>query len=292
MLAGSLAFAVMASLGHALGMRCDWQIVALARSSLALVFALVVARATGVRLVFLRPAALWMRSLAGSTSLVCSFYALTRMPAADLLTLGSTFAIWIALLSWPLEGSPPGPAVWLAILSGVAGVALIQQPQFNDGWPVIALALLSAFFTALAMLGLNRVRDVDPVAIVVHFSTVASLVCIAALFTAGEPLSVRVLEGATPWMLLGVGLSATAGQICLTKAFATGAPTKVSVVCLSQIVFALLLDVLVSGHTVGAEKLLGMALVAAPAAWLMSGKSAVTAAGAAESSGDVLAPGD
>ena len=54
MLSGSLAFAVMATLAHALGVHyhCDWQVIAIARTGLALVLAAGLARAAGARLVF------------------------------------------------------------------------------------------------------------------------------------------------------------------------------------------------------------------------------------------------
>ena len=45
------------------------------------------ARAAGVRLVVFDPPTLWVRSLAGSFSLVCTFYAMTRLPVAEVLTL-------------------------------------------------------------------------------------------------------------------------------------------------------------------------------------------------------------
>jgi drug/metabolite transporter (DMT)-like permease len=76
-------------------------------------------------------------------------------------------------------------------------------------------------------------------------------------------------------MLLGMGVSATVGQFFLTKAFSAGPPTKVSVVGLSQIIFALLLDVAFLGHKLTLTKCLGIVLVAAPTAWLMTSRAAL-----------------
>ena len=64
------------------------------------VSAVVASRATGSALVFWRPRTLWVRSLAGSFSLVCSFYALSRLPVGDVVTLTSTYPLWILVLSW------------------------------------------------------------------------------------------------------------------------------------------------------------------------------------------------
>jgi len=74
-----------------------------------------------------------------------------------------------------------------------------------------------------------------------------------------------------PWKvgLLGVGITATIGQLFLTKAFAEGDPSKVSVVGLSQIVFAVLLEESLGKQAIDATTLLGMGLVLVPAGWLM-----------------------
>lgn len=269
-----MAFSVMASLGHALSHHCPWLIVALARSSLALLFSTMVAWGMGVHLVVWRPAALWVRSLAGSASLVCCFYALKHLLASDVLTLANTFPIWVAILSWPLEGEVPHWSVWVAAASGGLGAALIQQPHFDKANLAVGFALASAFLSSIAMLGLNRIQGVDPRAIVVHFSLVASLVCVVALVWHGEALpSWGSLQGWPLVMLLGLGLSATIGQYFLTRAFSAGRPTKIAVVGLSQIVFALLLDVVFLDHEFTRMKGLGIVLVAAPTAWLIVSRS-------------------
>lgn len=141
MLLASLAFTAMASFAHALGSDCDWQVVALARSGLALVFSAVLAWSAGAKLVLFRPRILWVRSVAGSLSLVASFFAYTRLPVADVLTLSNMFPIWVACLSWPLLGEAPPGHVWLSVGSGVLGVALIQQPHLAEGCIALYIAL-------------------------------------------------------------------------------------------------------------------------------------------------------
>jgi drug/metabolite transporter (DMT)-like permease len=273
MVCGSLAFAVMGTLAHALRLHCDWRVIALARSGIALAGGAGLALAAGARLVFWRPRILWMRSIAGSCSLVGTFYALTRLPVSDVLTLTQIFPVWVALLSWPLLGERPGLGVWLAVLSGAAGVTLIQQPHFAEGNFASLVALASSVFTAVAMLGLHKLQGIDHRAVVVHFSAVSSLFCLAtfALFDTGEaPLALP--EGGGLAMLLGVGTAATVGQLFLTRAFAAGPPARVSVVGLTQVIFALVIDFAVLHQPVDGRKLVGVVLVGAPAAWLMASR--------------------
>ncbi len=271
MLCGCVVFTLMGGLAHDLGAACDWQLIAMARAGLPLAFAAVLALLSGTSFVFLTPGILWVRSIAGSLSMAATFYSLTRLPISDVFTLTNVFPIWVALLSWPLLGQRPTRAVWLCVFSGVAGVFLIQQPHFAEGNLACLAALAASVFTAFAMLGLHQLRGIDPLAIVVHFSAVALVVCTASWFVFdhnGTPTA--FFTGGNLLRVLGVGVFATVGQVLLTKAFTWGSPTKVSVVGLTQIVFALLLDVLAFGQQVNLIRLAGMAMVLAPTAWVMT----------------------
>ena len=270
MLWGALAFALMGALGHLAGERCSWQLVAVARTSLALVFSLLFAVATGVRLVFLRPATLWVRSLSGSVGILCSFYSLTHLPVSTSLTLSNTVPIWVALLAWPLLGYRPTAQIWLAILTAVAGVVLVQRPHLAGGNLAGLAALAHAFCLAVGMLGLNRLASVDQRAVVAHFAGVSTCVCLAYFLVSGAQIGAGQFgDGALAAMLVGVGITGTTGQLGMTRAFALGHPSKVAVVGLTQIVFACLLDLLIWRRQFDALTLCGMLLVVAPTAWLL-----------------------
>ncbi|HLQ43475.1 MAG TPA: DMT family transporter, partial [Planctomycetaceae bacterium] len=199
------------------------------------------------------------------------FFALTRLPVADALTLTNLFPIWIALLSWPLLRQRPGLFVWSCAVCAVCGVTLIQQPHLADGNLATLAALSASFTSALAMIGLHRVHGVDVRAIVWHFSGVSLGFAGVALWL----LDGRVPDKSQPptpasWLLLlGVGLSATIGQFCLTKAFTMGVPSRVAVVGLTQVGFALLFEVLLEHRHYSAASVFGMLLVLAPTAWLL-----------------------
>lgn len=270
MLLGAFAFSGMATLTHALGRWCDWHVIATARTALALLFASLLTMQAGAQFAVLRPRALWVRSIAGSVSLVCTFYALPRLPVADVLTLTNVFPIWVAVLSWPLLGEAPGKGAWAAIAVGIVGVVLVAQPHLAADATFPALvALTSSFSTSISMLGLHRLQYIDPRAIVAHFSAVSLVVCLGLLLFVPSRASGNEFDVTSLSMLLGVGACATIGQIFLTKAFAAGPPAKVSVVALTQVAFAMLFDWLVEGHTFSAVSLLGIVLVMAPTAWLL-----------------------
>jgi drug/metabolite transporter (DMT)-like permease len=102
---------------------------------------------------------------------------------------------------------------------------------------------------------------------------VATLFVLGSWAVGGPPDLAPLAHPGTVLLLLGVGLTATLGQVCITRAFTAGQPERVSVVGLTQIVFALGLDVLFRGPDVRPVTLAGIALVLAPTAWVMAGRA-------------------
>ncbi len=266
----------MGQFAHLLREDCDWRIIALARSSIAFVLAFALARLSGAPLAFWRPRALWLRGCASSISLLCTFFALGQLPTSEVMTLTNTFPIWVALLSWPWLRIRPSFSVWVAAGCGVCGVALIQSPHFNanaKATSAIALSLTAALTSAIAMLGLHRIKDLHPWAVVVHYSGVATCFVLASCFLDVPPQLEGICETRILLLLLAVGVAATLGQLCITRAFTSGPPARISVVGLMQIVFALGLDFLFEGPSIQPITLAGIGLVLAPTAWMMSGPS-------------------
>jgi drug/metabolite transporter (DMT)-like permease len=201
---------------------------------------------------------------------------LGRLPTSEVLTLTNTFPIWVALLSWPLLGARPAASVWLAAACSVLGVALIQSPHVsvngNAAWSV-ALSLTAAVTSAVAMLGLHRLQGLHPWAVVVHYSGVATVFVLATWAVGGAPQLAPLGDGGTLFLLLGVGVAATLGQFCVTQAFTAGQPVRVSVVGLTQVLFALGLDLMFEGPHFRPATLVGIAMVLLPTAWVMAGKA-------------------
>ncbi len=270
MLYGAFAFAAMGAITSALGTRCDWLVIAWVRVVIMFATTLLLARSAGVRLVVLRPTSLWLRSLAGSLSLVCNFFAMTRLPLGDVLTLTNTYPLWIVVLSALLLRQPPSVAEALGVVSGLLGVVLIQRPDLSGDHLASFVALTGSVATAVAMLGLHRLKDVDARAVVAHFSGVACLVAGSWLALRWEEGTIGVIRPdlATFAMLLGVGTTGTVGQFYLTKAYAAGAPARVAAISLTQVLFGMVFDVAIWGRTMTPLGLAGFILVLAPTAWL------------------------
>src|SRR5207244_4170180 len=167
--------------------------------------------------------------------------------------LTNTFPIWVAALSWPLYGKPPGLKMVIAILTGVVGVILVEQPHLEAGNLGVFTALAAAVFTAVAMLGLHSLSEIDPRAIVVHFSGVATVFCLGALVVgwlrgtlAHDPAGVT--DPGVVVRLVEMGLTALIGQIFLARAVGAAGPAKVWVIGRATIVSEWILSPVLCGR--------------------------------------------
>jgi drug/metabolite transporter (DMT)-like permease len=269
MLSSALSFASMGALSKLLADTSDWRFLALVRAGLMLVFAVAIGMAMRTPFVFRGTPILWMRSLVGSLSMICTYYTLTHLHFSEATTLIKSYPLWVALLSWAALKERPSAKVWIAIAVGIAGVVMIAQPHFDEARLAIGTGILSSLCTAVVMLGLKRLANTDTRIIVTHFALVSTVVCGAVFAFAGAG-PVHAGDPKSLTMLLGMGVLGTVGQIALTRAFALGEPSMVSVVGLSEMVFSAVYDRILWNRTFGWMTLAGMALVAAPTAWLLA----------------------
>ena len=84
--------------------------------------------------------------------------------------------------------------------------------------------------------------------------------------------SSQLLAYAPMLLLIAMGGLATLGQIFMTKAFRTAPPQNLSLIALSQVVFALGFDLYLWNREVRPLAYLGMLLVLLPVAWLVAAR--------------------
>lgn len=213
------------------------------------------------------------RSLVGVLSLGAWFHAIAFLPLATAMTLNYMSSVWIAaflvggaLVAWnPRAGTPlPGRQGTLAltVVVGFAGVVLMLRPTIGQDQMFAGLVgLLSGLLSAFAYLQVMALGKLgEPEARIVYYFAVGSAVAGAAgmLFT-----------GLSPWdwkhalWLLPVGLLASLGQLCMTRAYSQGATLVVANLQYSGIVFGALYSLLLFGDDIPLVGWAGMALILA-----------------------------
>lgn len=244
------------------------------RGAVSMVFVGVWLRTSGVGFATRLPGMHAWRSLIGVLSLCCWFYAIAHLPLATAMTLNYMSSVWVAafLVGGALlygKGEKPG---WLlaTVLTGFAGVVMVLRPAFdqNQAWPGL-LGLLSGMMAALAYLQVTALaRAGEPETRVVFYFSVA-----AALFGALGMAVTSVLgismDGHATWSwqhaawLLPIGILASLGQWCMTKAYASGATLVVANLQYSGIVFGALASLLIFNDQLPLLAWAGIAVIVA-----------------------------
>lgn len=269
MLTGALCFATMNALAR--GMRhLPWPLLGFSRALFGLLAALALARARGASLAVADRRIMWQRSLAGSTGMLCTFYALTHMPLSDATALLNTTPLWIAGVAWVTLRERLSLRVWIALAVAVTGVLMVERPGFRaDGFAGL-VALGAGFAGALAMVSLRRLSGETPEAVVVHFSATATAVLGALsarhLVVYGAPVTPTWSDAAG---VLAMGLTATAGQLAITRAYALDKAARVGAAGWIQVVLALMIDALVFHRWPDGLALGGIAMLLASGALLV-----------------------
>jgi S-adenosylmethionine uptake transporter len=243
------------------------------RGVIGVVFMWALARAQGVSLATRYPGMHAWRSAIGVFSLGAWFYAIAHLPLATAMTLNYMSSVWIAaflvggaLLAWnPLrEDSKPltqGPLV-LTVLAGFAGVVMMLRPTIDSNQGFAGLVgLLSGFGAAFAYLQVMALAKAgEPEARTVFYFAVGTVIA------GGLGL---LVTGVSPWdwtsalWLIPIGVLASVGQLCMTRAYSSGATLVVANLQYSGIVFAALYSLLLFGDHIPLIGWAGMALIVA-----------------------------
>ncbi len=214
------------------------------RAIVSMVFMGIVMRATGTPLRTPVPMMHVWRSAVGVLALSAWFYAIAHLPLATSMTLNYMRGVWVAAFivgGGLLYGQSlrQGPLVGTVLL-GFVGVVLALRPTMAQNQLFAGLiGLLSGMGAALAYMQVTALGKAgEPeVRIVFYFSIGTALVgAVGALFTDFTPWS-AVSPTAAAWVI-PIGVLATLGQWCMTRAYSQGATLVVASMQYSGIVFA------------------------------------------------------
>lgn len=263
MLMGTASMTSMAALAHGLGHTYHWSFVVFVRIVLTFILALMVGRYLNVRPIFFGPRALWTRSIFGTISIACNFYAITHLSVTDALTLLKTSPIWVSIIVAVLNKRAHTVPIWCATAIGFAGVVLMEQPRFDGHLFPILLALCAAVFIACAQVSMTYLKHLPTISIVTHFSGCATLFTFSIFLYSHTwaALPLPQLDWTTGRWLLLMAAFGTLGQVWITTAFRKGNPLLMALVSLCSIPLAATYDYFVWDRTLDMTQAAGIALI-------------------------------
>ena len=246
------------------------------RGAFGMLFMWLLARRQGITLATHHPGMHAWRSLVGVISLGAWFYGIAHLPLATAVTLNYMSSVWVAaflvggmlLARRPKSGSVIAPAplrqgpLVLTVLAGFAGVIVMLRPTVEQNQVFAALVgLMSGLTAAFAYMQVKALGKIGE-----HESRTVFYFAVASALAGGLGMAVG---GLSPWdwrhalWLVPVGLLASLGQLCITRAYSHGATLVVANLQYSGIVFGAIYGVLLFGERITLSGWAGMALIVA-----------------------------
>jgi S-adenosylmethionine uptake transporter len=210
------------------------------------------------------------RSVIGVVSLSAWFYAISKLPLATSMTLNYMSSLWIAafvvggsLANWkPGQGqslASQGPLA-LTVIAGFTGVVMVLRPTMaQDQIYAGLIGLMSGFFAAFAYMQVTALGRVgEPETRTVFYFAIGTLI---AGLVGMAFMGVSTWEWAHAVWLIPLGIFASLGQLCMTRAYSQGATLVVANLQYSGIVFAALYSLLLFGDDIPLMGWMGMTLI-------------------------------
>ncbi|AEF98760.1 protein of unknown function DUF6 transmembrane [Methylomonas methanica MC09] len=203
---------------------------------------------------------LWLRGLFGSTALMLSFTAITRIGPGESAFLTASSGVFVALLGPWVLGQKNSWLAWLAILGALFGVALLFKPDGHSSDLLgRAMALSAGLLSALAYLMVARAgRSNSPQSVIFYFCLVAMLLH----FIYFAHYGFQTPHEAETWgLFLLIGVFGSGAQFCMTRAYQAAPAALVSAVGYLAPVLSLTWGVVFFAQIPGQNALLGSLLI-------------------------------
>jgi drug/metabolite transporter (DMT)-like permease len=260
MVVTGLCFVAVTALVKSLGQRIPAQESAFLRYVLGLVFLLPMAgQLMQVRLT----PRLWrlfsLRALFHTGGVVLWFYAMTRIPIAEVTAMNYLNPVYVTVLAVFFLGERLALRRVMAIVAALLGAVMILRPGFRELDPGHFAMLATALFFAGSYLLAKILSGEVSAAVVVGLLSVGVTIGLA-------PLAIAVWVWPTWWellILLGVALFATAGHYTMTLAFAAAPVTVTQPVTFLQLVWAVVLGAVLFAEPVDPWVIAGGSLILA-----------------------------
>ncbi len=255
----ALAFAIMSALIRELSATLPSPVIVFFRNFFGLLFLipwLIRLRPSGLRTDY--PLLHLLRVTAGLMAMYCFFWAIPRLHLSEAVLLNYATPLFIPFIAWFwLRERVATPVRW-AIVIGFVGITLILRPGTGLFTGAGGVGLMAGMFAAVSMVTIRRMGGTEPATrIVFYFAVFGTLISFLPLLWYWQPLDLR--EGL---LLAAVGLTATLGQLLITKGYTLAPAAQVGPFTYAAVVFAGLIGWALWDETPGLISVAGMTLVA------------------------------
>ena len=230
------------------------------RSSISLVFIMLVMRWSNVSYSSNYMKLHLTRSVIGFISLLFFFYAINHLPLSTAISLNYTSPLFLGLLMPLILKRKVKKGLFLSVMIGFVGVFFILKPTFeNHNYFPGLIGLISGLGAAMAYLFVTQLGQLkEPVLRTIFYFTLISTICSGIMMLSGE---VSPIQFKYMLVLLGLGVSATIAQIAITKAYLVGNTLGNAGLSYLTIIFTTLIGVVWFDEFIDWKTALGILLI-------------------------------
>ncbi len=201
---------------------------------------------------------LFLRGLLGGAALLLSFYAVSKMKLSEVSILLQTTPIFVVIFAKMFLKEQLPKSFYLLMLLSICGVLFVIKPSFKSIGSIPAmLALLSAILASAAYVCIKSLRKTHSTQIVVLYFTMAAMLVPIPLMWNNF-----VIPGLRDSIFLFVlGITATAGQFFMTKAYGVEKAGVVSMVNYTTVFFNMFWDIVIWSALLDLGSIVGGTLI-------------------------------
>jgi drug/metabolite transporter (DMT)-like permease len=205
-----------------------------------------------------------LRGLAHSLGVIAWFYAMPRIPIAEVTAMNYLNPVYVTVLAVLVLGERISVRRIVAVLVALAGALVILRPGFRELDPGHFAMLFTAASFAVGYLLAKILADEVPAPVVVFMLSVTVTLGLAPFAFA---VWVPVGWGDLGWLFL-TAVFATAGHFAMTLAFRAAPLTVTQPVTFLQLIWATALGALVFAEPVDVFVILGGAMIIASVSYI------------------------
>ncbi len=199
---------------------------------------------------------LLVRGFSGTIALTVFFYTIQRMPLSAAVTIQYLSPFFTAFIAGLVLGEKTKGWQWLFFSVSFLGILTIKGASAQISPNLLALGIASSAFAGLAYNAIRKLKDEQPLVVVMYFPLVATpIMLVFSLFHWVPPTATDL------WLLLGIGVLTQLAQLYMTKSYQLSEINTVAPLKYIGVIFALTWDVLFFQYTPTLQMLVGIALV-------------------------------
>ncbi len=266
MLLAGINFSLMVATVKWLGAHLDSFQIAFFRCLFGLVMILPFVLSAGAPALRTRHLAMHvLRALFGISAMCAGFYAVTRLPLADVSAMTFTKGMFMMVLAVLFVGERVRWRRWSATAVGFVGVLIMVRPGAAGFQPAMLVALAHAFFAGVVVTLIRRMPMSErPVTLMFYFGLIATPVVFVPAWFVWTPVDGHDLALLALAAALGV-----AGQACAIHAHRAGEASIVAPFDYTRLLYATALGFLLFGDLPDLWTLAGAGVIVASSLYIV-----------------------